>query len=773
MSRHRITIAVTVALAAIGGALACGPDFPWQLLDDRHAAMAEPVALGFSFEAPRLVPAPQDTRRAVEQADGSDMPSPESEAVLFERQEVESGAWQPLVPHLAAAQRTTEVFLRRLKAARAAADGPAALQVGRNLPPAVASYIAGALEFHAERYEEAAAYFGAIEKLPAEQRAIRQVAAAYMIGRVQQVLGEAEAARTAFRAARTHAEAGAPDPMGLAVASLGEEARVNLVEAGLITPPPWPVEIVDDPAKVSSLIGHAVQLYAEQAARESKIALLSLRQVASLLIADRDLLARMIEEPLVRRLLVSYAVSREGAWDDAGSVEVTTRVLDAAMKLPTPTAGEEIDRLAALAYQAGRYDTAERLTAKTDRALGLWVRAKLALRRNDRAAAVREWSAAFAASQKAGDTGDLDDNTQTRLRGEAAVAQLSAGAYEASLRLLFPAAQTYWGDVAYVAERILTVDELKAFVDGLPPSAAKPRRQSADEPAPRDRAEDLRALLARRLARDGRVAQALPYYPASIERWSEDPAAREIPLGAEARAYAEALEASKPGWRWYSVSRAEALFKVATLSRKRGLELLGTEGPPDSAAVDGMYSGGYGQESPRGIVDPSAQPQAQLRDPLLGPDEESRFAASAPKPDKRFHYRVIATDRALEAADLLPQGSQAYAATLCWATRYAFASDDPERAKSIYRRYVATGPLQAWAAKRFGRECPEPNFEAARDYWPKRIVRLAQRHASLAAAATLGLALLIAGSIVAIRRRRQSAALQAKLAASSGLPVPE
>ena len=156
---------------------------------------------------------------------------------------------------------------------------------------------------------------------------------------------------------------------------------------------------------------------------------------------------------------------------------------------------------------------------------------------------------------------------------------------------------------------------------------------------------------------------------------------------------------------------------------------------------------------------------------MLGPDEATRFAASAPKPDKRFHYRVIAADRALEAADLLPQGSQAYAATLCWATRFAFDSDDADRAKTIYRRYVATGPLQPWA-KRFGRECPDPDFDAARDYWPKRILRLAQRHTGLAAAAALGVVLLLAGLAVVVRRRH-SAALQAKLAASSGLPEPE
>ena len=57
----------------------------------------------------------------------------------------------------------------------------------------------------------------------------------------------------------------------------------------------------------------------------------------------------------------------------------------------------------------------------------------------------------------------------------------------------------------------------------------------------------------------------------------------------------------------------------------------------------------------------------------------------------------------------LPQRSQAYAATLCWAARHAFSSADPARAEAIYRRYVATGAYQPWA-KNFGRDCVEPDF---------------------------------------------------------------
>ena len=111
------------------------------------------------------------------------------------------------------------------------------------------------------------------------------------------------------------------------------------------------------------------------------------------------------------------------------------------------------------------------------------------------------------------------------------------------------------------------------------------------------------------------------------------------------------------------------------MTRVQGMGLMGTEGPPDETVMFGAFADGIGQASPSGVDTPPS--------PLLGPDEASRFAASAPKPDSRFHYRAIAADRALAAADLLPQRSQAYAATLCWAARYAKASGDQDKAGDL------------------------------------------------------------------------------------------
>lgn len=766
MSSTRLGVLAFAIVAGIGAALACGPFFPWQLFDDRADTVAEPVGLSFAFEIKRLAPAPADRLVAVE-AEETYRPNPEPEVVVAEREEARSGAWASILP--AGNRLSPERLLARLAAARRAETGKEALIAGEGLPAAVLDYIAGAIEFHAGRLDTATGYFEAIDRLPPAQRRIRTVAAAYMLGRIQQIDGQFDAARNSFRMVRARAQSGAPDPMGLAVASFGEEARIDLVEAGLLDVP-WsaPPSTLDD-AKARPLIGRAVRLYLEQSAHGSKVATLSLREVASLLAGNADALARAIPDPLVRQLLVAYVVARDGqsiyADGVAGAKDpAVVAVTNAVLTQPNPAAGDDLDRLAALAYQAARYDVAEKLTATTERPLGLWVRAKLELRRNDREAAVRDWTAALNATVGAGDAARLDDASSTRVRGETTVMAVSEGRYGDSLRLLFPVARTYWGDVAYIAERILTTDELKAFVDGLPAV------DGDTETTPEDNYSlvskpiaSLRDLLARRLVRDGRRQEAQSYFSTKPPPMDPDLPAPSV----SARAYAEAIEAGQPSWPWQSVARAEALFAAATLARKQGMEIMGTEGPPDEAALGGSFEAGVGQTRP--AVDRQRAPDAGTSIPysntsLLGPDEERRFASSAPKPDVRFHYRLIASDHAIAAADLLPQRSQAYAAALCWAARYAKEGNDLPRTEKIYQRYIATGAYQPWA-KSFGSVCPAPDFEAARTFWLRRaeawsmrLVDGARRHAIIVGLTAVAGLLLVVGAIRVMRSRRTSAA---------------
>ena len=99
----------------------------------------------------------------------------------------------------------------------------------------------------------------------------------------------------------------------------------------------------------------------------------------------------------------------------------------------------------------------------------------------------------------------------------------------------------YWRDAAYVAERVMTPDELRAYVranfPNQPPPAKPPagphrRRRPRKPPGPRrwaaSRANSpstttsnpavysLRYLLARRLSRVGRYADAREFYPARV-----------------------------------------------------------------------------------------------------------------------------------------------------------------------------------------------------------------------------------------------------------------
>jgi tetratricopeptide (TPR) repeat protein len=764
MSSTRLGFFGLAIVASIGVALACGPNFPWQLFDDRAETVSAPVGLSFAFEIKRLAPAPSDKLVAVEPED-TYSPNPEPEVVIAEREEAQSGAWALILP--GGVTLSTERLLEKLEAARKAEDGKAALIAGEGLPVAVLDYIAGAIEFHAGRLDTATQYFEAIDRLPPALRRIRTVAAAYMLGRIQQLNGEFDAARKSFQAVRARAQAGAPDPMGLAVASLGEEARGDLVEVGL-QDVPWNVLPSGiDYARARTLIGRAVRLYVEQAAYGSKVALLSLREVAGLLVADSDALDRAIADPLVRQLLVAYVVARDGQSIYADSVagpkdQVVTAVINAVLTEPDPDAGDDLDRLAALAYQAARYDVAEKLTATTKRPLGLWIRAKLALRRNDRAAAVRDWTAALNATVGAGNAATLDDAAKTRLRGETTVMTVSDGRYGDSLRLLFPVARTYWGDVAYIAERVLTTDELKAFVDGLP-EFDKPSQPDDGYAITSRPIASLRDLLARRLVRDGRRQEAQSYFSTTPTEYAPDSPSPSV----EARAYAEAITAAQPSWPWQRVSRAEALFTAAMLARKQGMEIMGTEGPPDEAALGGNFESGVGQTSP--VPDRQRSPEEGMPMPydsksLLGPDEERRFASSAPKPDVRFHYRLIASDHAVAAADLLPERSQAYAAALCWAARYAKDGNDLPRTEKIYRRYVATGAYQPWA-KSFGGTCPAPDFEAARTFWPRRIeawseqmIGSAKRHAVILGLGAVAGLLLLMVAVRMIRARRASPA---------------
>ncbi|WP_239469760.1 hypothetical protein [Archangium violaceum] len=655
-------------------ARACGPDFPPELLHNRAATLAELPDGRFAHEVALLVPKPAE-------------PFPVVESYK-----------EPEGARVGGGVRETEL------------------------------YQSGAQAFHEGRWEEARARFLEVLELPAEERRRFSPFAAFMLGRTAESTQEA---RQRFSEVRELVRQGFEDPLGLALASFGEEARALLEEG-------------DD-------VG-ALHLYAEQVAHGSDLGVISLLQVSRALARDEARLRRVLQDPLGQRLLTTYAWTRgqELLWADeeTRTPGPLARLLETLASVPG-LAGA--DRLAAGAWRAGRFEIAERFAAQERTPLASWVKAKLALRRGDKTAADQYLAEAARGIPEADDWRGEDEPHPRRPRahveGERAALALMRGDFSQAAELSW--ASCSWPDIAYVAERVLTVEELQRFV-AAHASDPKDRCQSEMKFFPWGYEGDdegpgldirLRLLLGRRLMRSGRGQEALEYFRGT--KWEEF-----------SRQYVDALERARGAW-WDSVARAQALYSAAKLARAHGMELLGTEAAPDWSWTYGEFDvGDWHRETEQ--PGESAATRAVLGVlgdiPLTTQAEEERLAAHGPTHPLRFHYRSTAADLAEQAAEQVHPRSQAYAALLCHAARFA-SKTEPERVQRLWLTYVRKGALieDAW---QFGQSCPEPDFERLRNQKvapPWKVWRLRT-------VVTVGggiMLLPLAGAVLLVRRKRK------------------
>jgi hypothetical protein len=637
---------------------------PWQLFDQRTETLSTAPANSFAWEVRQLVPASKGAPKAVENADGP------PEWYAQQRQAAENARLSP-------AQQAT------VAAARAAPSAQAALVIAAQLPMDIRYYTVGAVAFSHGDLRNAVLCFSTVIGQP-QADGWRLVLADYMLARSLARSGDPPNAERVFAKTRARVAGGAPDPLGLAVASLGEEAKLHL-DAGDIA--------------------GAIKLYAEQAADGSGEAVQSLRMVAADAMAHPERLAALVQDPMTQRLLVINALALAGDYLHAlhsGGAEGDIgddgffppddldlgplRALVAAIQQSRVMA-PQLDRLAALSYRLGDYAGAKALAEKATGPMASWVRAKLALQANDRAAAAKYYAQALSEAASDSGKGALEESSTTLLRGEMGTLTLVRGDFVRAMQVMWPVAGTYWGDVAYLAERVLTTDELKSFVDArVPPPAVWP---DLEGPGPIQPVRQLRGLLARRLMRDGRYADAVGYFP---------PAAKDQPdARRDAVSFGKAIGRSRGAF--WATDRAQAGWQAATLLRHSGMETMGTEIAPDQAAMGGDFDFGYG---------PGPDVLFKHAGDFVA-DERARYDASAPKPDKRFHYRYLAVDQALAAADEVPARSQAFAAILCQASGWMMETHDDRKARDIYLRYVANGAVVPFA-KHFGEDCPDPDF---------------------------------------------------------------
>ncbi|WP_260958390.1 hypothetical protein [Pseudomonas citri] len=698
----------------LGQVLACGPEFGIRLLDDRAQSLADLPEGNFRFEISRLGHVIAGLKPASEETFNPDYNYDDLPTYVAHRNQAEPMGLTP--PQKAVVERL-----------RALDDVDQVASEAANLPAELRLYAIGAAAFSAADYQRAAESFRELLALPADQRPLRSTWAAYSLGRALFSLsaeagrGEPavllEQARAAFRQTRELSIAGFSDPLELGIASLGEEARVAYT--------------VDD-------WNSAIDLYATQSLQGSQVGYSSLLQLAGDLSTQSDeRLRQLLEHKAVQQLLTAYLLSRVGWW--GGEEPSIDKHLVELLQASTRNSLENAERLAAVSYQHADYDSAKAFVDKAaDSGLAWWVRAKLALRDGDKVAAAAAYAKASQAFPKEESWGGRRNanwdyevvQPKCRVEGESAILALQRGDYLQAFDQLYRAQSLYWYDAAMVAERVLTLAELKQYVDAQVPAPPALSQQDRDNYVPLPVAASLRDLLGRRLLREGHYDEAPAYF--------DNP-----DLQNKAKAYAQLRQEAES--KWWPSSRAEAYFNASTLARKWGMELLGYEMAPDYASLGGSYS---------------LEPVELKVGPLVAEGEVQRQQASAAQPDVRYHYRFVATALASQAADLLPHTSQAFAAVLCKAVSY---NSSLEEQSALYQRYVKEGPYVEWAGD-FGHQCQEPDFRKAdKRYVTQAVepVRSALRpyKAWLEAGGTV---LVVAVALGWISRRRRKARMSAQ-----------
>ncbi|WP_455805969.1 hypothetical protein [Pseudomonas fluorescens] len=699
--RHLLCLSLCLPL---GSALACGPDFPMRLLDNRGQTLADLPEGNFNFELSRLGKTIAGLKNVTAATHNPNDLYGEENAAAEARGKAEQAG-------LSAEQQVLVKQLRELTDARQ-------VEVqGASLPAEIRLYVAGAVAFATGEHQLAVDYFNKLLALPADQRPLRSTWAAYSLGRtlfaMSREAGDSvvalERSRDAFRQARQLSIDGFSDPLELGVASLGEEARV---------------------VRAAGDWNGAIELYEAQNLHGSAVGYTSLKQLMNELAELPEAeLAELLQHKSVQQLVTASLVSRQG-WS-FGDEPPNEKKLVKLLQNSTRGSLDNADRLAAMSYQQGDYAGAKAFLENAgDGGLAWWLRAKLAVRDGDKNAAAAAYSKAAQAFPQSEDWGYRRTpdwayeavQPKCRVEGESAILALQRGEYLQAFVQLYRSNSTYWFDAATVAERVLTVEELKKYVDDNVPAPPALTQQERDNYVPLPVAASLRNLLGRRLLREGHYADAVAYF--------DNP-----DLQNKARLYGE--QRLKADAAWWPTKRASALYNAAWTAREWGMDILGYEMAPDYATFGGNYS----LES------------VELKvGPLVSEAEIKRQQASTAQPDQRYHYRFVATALAGRAADNLPHTSQAFAAVLCNAAGWNSSLEDQS---ALYQRYIKEGPFVPWAVD-FGNQCPYPDFENADKRYVTQVtdaVRSSLRPYKWPV--QIGAVVLVAGAALLLISRRQ------------------
>jgi tetratricopeptide (TPR) repeat protein len=557
------------------------------------------------------------------------------------------------------------------------------IEVPAGLPGEFADYLEGALAWHNPGVVGKGMACGAWERLlarPPQERRFKSTWAAFMLGKASEE-DEPDKAVQYFKQVRDLARHGFADSVGLAAASLGLEARVYLQQ---------------------KKYDRAIELYLEQLSTGDPTAGPSLIATAGeVLTKGPDVLRPLAVNPRTQRVLTAYVISRRcqrwleiEAEDQDGSsrpglkADVGRTWLEAVEAAGVKDV-ESAAKLALAAYQNNDMPLAWRWIKRAPSSpVAQWLQAKLLLH-DGKAAPAAELLASVARafpmeppstnriagaqfkdllSIEASGNNPPQIPAERQVLGELGVLRLARREYVQSLDALLNAG--FWMDAAYVAERVLTADELKTYVDRywppVPPEqvAEEQEKYGQSEVSPVLLRTQIRYLLARRLMRLLRADEAREYYP---PEWTPQ--------------YLALVQSLRTGWdeSLPADQRAKALFQAAVIARTNGMELIGTEVEPDWHVHAGNYE--------EGVTAAGRATNEAAKVLVASEDELQRAARHKTDPEERFHYRYQAASLAWEAAKLMPDNSDDTARVLCTAGSW-LKNRDPQAADIFYKALV-------------------------------------------------------------------------------------
>lgn len=530
-----------------------------------------------------------------------------------------------------------------------------------------ADYHRGAFAYRQgkEHWDEARKAWEALLARPTEKRHYRTVWAAFMLGKLAMKSGDYPAAVQWFQKTRELAKEGFADSLGMAADSYGWEGRCEWKQ--------------DHPEKAAPLFLTQLALGDESAVISLKALIPNRKDVEGMLNydvpPDEKLNAKLTaaaKDPLLRQLLTAHILATESGTDwyeDRGKPSERCHRWLAVLKEAQINKVEDADYLGWVAYTDGAYDDAARWLelARPDTPAACWLRSKLQRRAGklDEAAKSMQqawqtiiqpgsytgWKPAVPEDPRLGFSYEsYGDNFSfsEAASGDLGLLRLSRGEFVQALDTFLKG--KLWADAAYVAERVLTADELKAYVDKQPQG---------------ERQDSLRYLLGRRFVREDRYEEAAHYLKAPYDK-----------LLAK---YVQALRDGDDK-KLSKRQRAEAWLTAAWIARYDGMELMGTEVAPDGFGSRGMFRDSeIARQRQAGLVEAKnddenddENDQARNARPVTGKpmvvqptkEEQRRLARNTITPNVRYHYRVIAAALAVKGSRFLGDNTEELADVL-------------------------------------------------------------------------------------------------------------